>query len=141
MKKQICILVLSALLLLSFSSCNTYQHSMRVPNTKVELKSSDFELSEQFTAEATSTEILYIDWAGIFGTTYTGVMGDIPVIGTTFYGRAANEALYKLMQEHPGYDVVFYPQFEKHEVAPILGTGLYRTVTVKVTARLGKLKK
>lgn len=148
---------------------------MREPNVKVELYSDDFELSEQFSAEATTTRVLGIDWKRLFGTYEAGVVGknatniggaidgitlyegafsaitavaddvpealvSIPVIGSIVPDVTSSYALYKLMAEHPGYDVVFYPQFEKRRYAPILGTSLYSKTTVKVTARLAKMK-
>lgn len=176
MKKTIRFFALAAVACLCFTSCNTYSHSMREPNVKVELYSDDFELSEQFSAEATTTRVLGIDWKRLFGTYETGVIGRsavnvggsidgialyeeaftaagaiasnvpgfalvyIPVIGSIVPDVTSNYALYKLMAEHPGYDVVFYPQFEKRKHAPILGTSLYSKTTVKVTARLAKMK-
>jgi hypothetical protein len=45
------------------------------------------------------------------------------------------------MSKNPGYDVVFYPQYEKHVRRPILGIGfIYKKTTVIAKARLGKLK-
>lgn len=176
MKKTIRFFALAAVVCLCFTSCNTYSHSMREPNVKVELYSDDFELSEQFSAEATTTRVLGIDWKRLFGTYETGVIGrsavnvggaidgialyeeaftaagaiasdvpglalvSIPVIGSIVPDVTSNYALYKLMAEHPGYDVVFYPQYEKYVHAPILGTSLYSKTTVKVTARLAKMK-
>lgn len=176
MKKSIKFIALAAVACLCFTSCNTYSHSMREPNVKVELYSDDFELSEQFSAEATTTRVLGIDWKRLFGTYEAGVVGknatniggaidgivlyeeaftaigaiasdvpgaafvSIPVIGSIVPDVTSNYALYKLMAEHPGYDVVFYPQFEKRRHAPILGTSLYSKTTVKVTARLAKMK-
>ena len=67
-------------------------------------------------------------------------VASIPVIGNLMVDKAASYAMYTLMKEHPGYDVVVYPQVEKHKKAPLLGTDIYSTTTVKVTARLGKLK-
>lgn len=177
MKKTIRFFALAAVACLCFTSCNTYSHSMREPNVKVELYSDDFELSEQFSAEATTTRVLGIDWKRLFGTYEIGVVGNsapdasvlgavagvvpmsvtpeitedgltginisianIPVVGNIIPDATSSYALYKLMAEHPGYDVVFYPQYEKYVHAPILGTSLYSKTTVKVTARLAKMK-
>jgi len=55
--------------------------------------------------------------------------------------RTANYSLYELMYQNPGYDVVFYPQYETVKNKPFLGLGfLYNKTTVRTTARLGKLK-
>jgi hypothetical protein len=135
----------------TLSSCTTLNHSMREPNARVELKKSDFTLSDQVTAEATSTKIIGIDWARLF-TKKTGVIEgggaenltlvSIPVIGNFVSEKTANYSLYELMNSNPGYDVVFYPQYETKVFKPVLGIGfLIKITTVKTTARLGKLTK
>lgn len=134
----------------AFSSCTTINHSMRAPNTLVNLNKSDFSLSEQVTAEATSTKIIGIDFARLF-TQKTGVviggaqgitLASVPVIGNFIVDKTANYSLYELMNENPGYDVVFYPQYETRVVKPIFGIGfITKITTVKTTARLGKLNK
>ncbi len=147
MKKAIKVLLLVAVIAFGFSSCQTYNHSMREPNVYMKLTSDDVEMSEQFTAEATTVRVLGIDWAWLFGKRETGEIpslpnfANIPVIGNMLGDKTSSIALYKLMETHPGYDVVIYPQYQTHRAAPVLGTDLYSTTTVKVTARLGKLKK
>ncbi len=123
---------------------------MREPNTRLELTKSDFSLSDQVSAEATSTKILGIDFARIF-TKKTGMVnGDasaislasIPVVGNFVSEKTANYALYNLMSGNPGYDVVVYPQYETKVFKPVVGVGFIVTITtVKTTARLGKLNK
>ncbi len=134
--------------IVTFSSCTTLNHSMREPNTRVNLNKSDFSLSEQVSAEATCTKIIGIDFKRLFtketGTVESGALSvslaSIPVIGTYVADRTANYALYNLMTANPGYDVVFYPQYETKVIKPILGIGFITTITkVKTTARLGKL--
>ena len=136
----------------AFSSCTTLNHSMKAPNTLVNLEKSDFSLSEQLTAEATSTKIFGIDFARIFKSK-TGVvegaggagsisLASIPVIGNFVGDKTANYSLYNLMDANPGYDVVFYPQYETRVIKPVLGIGfITKITTVKTTARLGKLNK
>lgn len=147
MKKALKTLILLVGIAFGFSSCQTYNHSMKEPNVYMKLTTDDVELSEQFTAEATTVRVIGIDWTRLFGTTETGEtsgtisFASIPVIGSMLGDRTSNYALYKLMEAHPGYDVVIYPQYESHRSAPVLGTDLYSKTTVKVTARLGKLKK
>lgn len=142
MKKARLLLILGVAALF-MTSCQSYRHNMREPNSHVEFYASDFELSEPVSAEATVTQVLFVDWERLFGTTKAGFAekgNELPVIGNMIYG-GANIALYKLLKENPGYDVIFYPQVEIHKSAPILGTDLYSTTTYKVTARLGKMKK
>ena len=59
------------------------------------------------------------------------------VIGPVLGGDAGTYALYNLMSANPGYDIILYPKFEK------VSRGFppfYTTTTVKVTARLGRLR-
>jgi hypothetical protein len=152
MKKTIIKMVMFVAVIAAFSSCTTLNHSMREPNTRVNLNKSDFSLSEQVTAEATSVKILGIDFARLF-TKKTGVveggaaaasisLASIPVIGNFVADKTANYSLYELMNGNPGYDVVFYPQYETKVFKPVLGIGFITKITkVKTTARLGKLNK
>jgi hypothetical protein len=124
---------------------------MREPYTAVNFNKSDFSLSDQVTAEAATTKILGIDFARIF-TEKTGEiefdnslvisLANIPVVGNYVADKTANYSLYQLMINNPGYDVVFYPQYETKIVKPIFGIGfLTKIIKVKTTARLGKLIK
>ncbi len=136
------LLLILSVAALFMTSCSSYRHTMREPNTHVEFYASDFELSEPVSAEATVTRILWIDWERTFGTSKAGFANngsELPIIGNMIYG-GANIALYKLMKENPGYDVIFYPQVEIHKSAPVFGTDFYSSTTYTVTARLGKMK-
>lgn len=135
------------LLALTLSSCTSINKSMKEPFTRVELQLEDFELSDQVSAEASSTRILGIDFSRLF-TVRTGTIesqqvgftiANIPVVGNIVADPTANYALYELMKANPGYDVVFYPSYESKVVRP-LGIGIISKSTVKVTARLGKMK-
>ena len=146
MKRLSIIIAICAFSSLFMTSCETYHHTMREPNMYFELYANNLELSEQFTAEATVTRIVGVDWERLFGITKTGEtdvtsVAAIPVIGDYIKSNGANLAMYELMAQNPGYDVVVYPQVEIHKVAPVLGTDIYSTTTYKVTARLGKIKK
>lgn len=129
------------------TNCTSFNTTMREPSVKVDLTKSDFTLSDQVSAEATSTTVIGIDWERLFlkksgnvnGTSITGA--SIPVIGNFLGSGAANLAMYELMTNNPGYDVIIYPQYEVKEIKP-LGIGFFtKTTTVKVTSRLGKLNK
>jgi hypothetical protein len=154
MQKTMIKMVMFVALIAAFSSCTTINHSMRHPNTLVNLNKSDFTLSEQVTAEATCTKIFSIDFERLF-TKRTGVvegggmglaasgisLAMIPVIGNLITDRTANYSLFNMMKANPGYDVVFYPQYETKVLKP-LGLGFIMSVTtVKTTARLGKMNK
>ncbi len=145
------LLLLTGIVIAALSSCTTLNHSMREPNTLVNLNKSDFTLSDQVTAQAEAVKILGIDFARLFKKK-TGViegsgsssisLASIPVIGNFASDKTANYSLYELMISNPGFDVVFYPQYETKVIKPILGIGfLTKITTVKTTARLGKLTK
>ena len=118
---------------------------MREPNVFVELQKDDFTLSEQVTGQASTTKILSIDWSRLFkketGEVQNGSLSfDVPIIGGLISDYTSSYALYNLMQDNKGYDVVFYPQFETTVKRPILGLGfIYKKTDVTVNARLGKL--
>ncbi len=141
------LIIVAATLLIT--SCTSTNKMMREPNVRVELERDDFMLSEQVSADASSTKIVGIDWSRLFnlktGNIERGssIMIDfamIPVVGSVMAGQTANFALYELMEANPGYDVVYYPQYETVTEKP-LGFGIiYNKQTVTVKARLGKLK-
>lgn len=154
---------ISAFLLTMFAGCSVSSHTMKSPNYHIEFYKSDFDYSPQLTAEASSVKILMIDWKRIFGwktgelnsdrfqsaTQDISVSGNIvanpvlgavsaviPILGDYGKGKVSNYALYNLMNENPGYDVVVYPQYEtKKFVFPLF----YSKTKVQVTARLAKI--
>lgn len=140
--------LLMILAVIALSSCTTVHKTMREPFVRVELNKNDFVLSDQVSAMATSTTILGIDWDRIFlrktGEIESPAMinlASIPVVGNLFYDRAVSYSLHELMLENPGFDVVFYPQYEVKVERPVLGIGfITKTTTVRVTARLARLK-
>jgi hypothetical protein len=139
-------ILLAGLVAILFSSCTSINHSMREPFAHMQWEKGDFNYSDQVSAEATTTKILMIDWARLFKKEAGDVSGlggldlaSLPVIGSFLYDRTANYALYKLMQDNPGYDVIFYPQYEVNVKRPI-GLGfIVQKTNVKVTARLAKI--
>jgi hypothetical protein len=155
-KKQIMkklLLVLTTVVVLFLTNCTNINKSMREPNTRVNLEKKDFTLSDQVTGEASSTQILGIDWNRLFNKTTGSISKDgsiptlpiniasIPVVGGFIISPVAGYALYDVMEKNKGYDVAFYPQFETTIKRPI-GLGfIYKITTVKTTTRLGKLNK
>lgn len=133
----------------TLTSCTTINKSMKSPNTRLELNKTDFTLSDQVTAEATSTTIIGIDFNRLLMKKTGNIeenselinFASIPVLGNYLSNKTANYSLYEIMKNNPGYDVVFYPQYETKIEKPFLGLGfLTKITTVKTTARLGKLK-
>ncbi len=150
MKKKCINFVLIALIGVYASGCVTNEKVMREPNSRVDFVKSDFKFSDQLTGEGKDTKILGIDFYHIGHSTDMGYAktdgsnfswGMIPVIGNYLGDESSNYALYDLMTKNPGYDVVFYPQYEKRIHKPFLGIGfIYKKTTVKVVARLAKIK-
>ncbi len=136
MKKSIFILVF-AVLAFGASSCSATLQTMKEPTTYFELNSNDYTLSEPVTGEATITRILGIDWSRLFKV--KAALIDAPVVSiNTVLSADSMYAIYDLLEKHPGYDFVMYPQI----VSKTDGFyGIFTTTTVKVTGRLGKLKK
>lgn len=135
-------------LVAAFTSCSSLNSSLREPNVRVELNKNDFALSGQVSAEATTTTYFGIDFERLFVKKTGSVEGggapvlslaSVPVIGAVMSDKTANYALYEMISKNTGYDVIFYPTYEKKVVKPI-GLGIYKITTVKATGRLGKLK-
>lgn len=162
---------LSSLVLLClsvvFTSCPISSRSMKSSPDYLLLNRTDFELSDQVKAEATTTRVLGVDWARLFrwesaavgadlsqssglptGTVSASGNGNItsigynifanlPIIGSIIKGNTAAYALSNLMRDTPGYDVILYPQYYR----TIKGfPPFYSKTKVKITARLGRLK-
>lgn len=149
MKKYFKLLFILVGLMVGFSSCTSTMKTMKEPNVLVQMKKEDFTLSDQVKASASSTRILMIDWSRLRkqekGDAVNGLVGinlaSIPVFGSVVLDPTQNYAMFELMKANPGYDVVFFPQFETTVEKPFLGLGfLYKKTTVTATARLGKMK-
>jgi hypothetical protein len=140
--KALKVLAVFVVAAIAFSSCTTISHSMKEPGNYVEFKKDDFEFSKQVSGEATQVKLLqFLDVSRIFykelGETVSPGGGfQIPIIGGMLAKKVNMFALYNVMKDNPGYDVVFYPQFETKVVNVIL----VKTTKVKVTCRLGKVK-
>lgn len=141
MKTRIILLSIIAVLAISFSGCTYTMKSMKSPNNYVEFQKSDFTFSEQAVAEGVQTKVLGIDWAHLFKSETGDIIEvsafSIPIIGNLPIGGSQAYAVYDLMQKNPGYDVVFYPQYEtKITGIPVL----FQKSTTTVKARLAKIK-
>ena len=124
-------------------SCSTSTRSMKEARDIIEFKADDFEFSDQVTGEATQVKIVGIDFARLFSKKYgeitapSGVIS-LPIVGNYLNGMVNLYALYNIYQDNPGYDIILYPTYESKKTGiPVI----FVTTKVKVTARLGKLKK
>lgn len=117
MKKLLSIIAIVSGVFLT--NCTNINRSMREPNTRLNLEKKDFTLSDQVTGEATSTKILGIDFKRLL-LKESGIhnndnivpslpinFASIPVIGGFIMDQTAGYALYDMMKNNPGYDVVF----------------------------------
>jgi hypothetical protein len=150
MKKILLKISVGFMILTGFSNCTVMSKSIREPNIRLEMTMEDLALSKQLSAEASSLKILGIDFERLFTQRYGEIergsksinFAKIPVIGDVIWDKTANYALYDLMQENPGFDVIIYPQYETKVVRPVLGLGfIVKRTKVKATARLGKLNR
>ncbi|MBR4826575.1 MAG: hypothetical protein IKZ91_01660 [Bacteroidales bacterium] len=136
MKKSL-LLILLAVAAFAATSCSTTLKTMKEPIVQFQLNSNDYSLSDQVSGEAVVTRVLGIDWARIFTNKYGTV--NSPVYGiTTTVSLDDMYAVYDLLEKHPGYDFVMYPQFTTVSEGV---EGIYVKKTIKITARLGKMKK
>ena len=129
---------------LVFTSCTSIHKSTKQPHSYIELEKSDFTLSEQQSAQATSVTILGIDFQRLFlkktgSDNYNAV--SIPVVGQFLQDQTTGYAMYRLLEENDDADFIFYPQVEQKNVCPILGICLINRIsTVEVKAKLGTFK-
>lgn len=140
--KTVRILFIVCSLAILMSSCMSASHSMKSVDNRIEFIKSDFDYSDQVSGEATQVKIFGIDWARLFDKKWGEISGsgytlEIPIIGS-YLSRGVNSyAIFNMIKDNPGYDVVLYPQFESQ----ITNLIVIKTTKVKVTARLGKIKK
>ncbi|MCX6350989.1 MAG: hypothetical protein NTX03_03905 [Bacteroidetes bacterium] len=141
MKNLLKPLCLIAFISIFATSCTTLSRQMKEANYKVEFKKDDFTYSELNTGSAIETKILGIDWQRLFKKEYFGpaqtLQNQIPFVGAVLDPSAVDGyAMYDLMAKNPGYDVIFFPTFERKGFSI---PNLYSKTEVKVTAKLGKL--
>ena len=126
------------------SSCTTINKTVKQPFSGVEIKMSDFSLSEQQSASATSVTILGIDFERLFIKKMGGdgsLASSLPIIGQYLSDPTTSYAMYDLLENDNSADFIFYPQIEKKSICPIIGICfINRITTVEVKARTGTFK-
>ena len=144
--KKIYLLLVVLLIAWAMSSCTSSARitTNALPEIRVDL--TDLELSEPRTAEVSAGYVLYIDWGHLLKTRVGSIQGSVyamePMRTPTPGNKTMQYAVYELLKANPGYDMVMYPQFEVVKRKPVIGIGaIYQKVSVKVTARLAKIKK
>jgi hypothetical protein len=118
------------------SSCTSLTSSIKSPTNYIEFNKNDFEYTKQVSSKAS------IDFFLTWPLNNTRKTGEFSKSSAIIYGfpsklkKAENVAIYNLLKENPGYDVVLYPKFDTKFSGFII-----TNAEVTVTARLGKLKK
>lgn len=158
------------LFIILFSSCTVSQKQLTSQNYHVEFYKADFEYSQQVVGNATIVKVLGIDWRRLFKkseggidnslkmSSFQGVAGatsvqaadginpyvsvnyvlkSLPIVGSILNNYDDAYAVHDLLTNNTGYDVLIFPQFENRKVGFPL---IYTKNTVKVTARLAKIK-
>lgn len=118
-----------------FSSLTTLGETMREPDVVVKSTKDDFSISDQVSAEARSTKIIRNNYESLVirrmgymddGAALLSLAG-LSVTDEVVYDKTSNAAHFELMRANAGYDVIFYPQYEKRVIRPILGLGSLMT--------------
>ncbi|MGB1349935.1 MAG: hypothetical protein ACPG6A_04640 [Flavobacteriaceae bacterium] len=162
--KKLFLLALSVVL---FASCSATHKTMKNPDSRIEFNKSDFTVTGQASASASSTRILGIDWENLFEKKKFGDVdqqvssmtpvsaASVPVVGGVltnatsglfggilgiFIDNTAEIATHNLITKNSDNDVVLYPRYQTTTSKPILGIGfIFKKTQVTVTARLGRL--
>lgn len=139
MKKISIILSVLAMTLL-MGSCMSTQMTLSGSVPEIQLKPEHLEVTQPMDATAVTVRVFGIDWERLFTSRSAAIRASVytpmPMIDKTdMY------AIYSLLKQNEGYDMVLYPQFTTVVRKPFLGLGaIYKVTEVKVTARMAKLK-
>ena len=159
--KKLFLLALSVVL---FASCSATHKTMKNPDSRIEFNKSDFTVTGQASASASSTRILGIDWENLFEKKKFGDVdqqvssmtpvsaASVPIVGgaltnlasggifALFTDNTAAIATHNLITKNSDNDGVLYPRYQTTTSKPILGIGfIFKKTQVTVTARLGRL--
>lgn len=122
------------------SGCMSTQMTMTKAIPEIELKPEHIEVSQPLEATAVTTKVFGVDWSRLFSRREADIRGSVY---STMPGidKTDQYAIYSLLKQNEGYDMVMYPKFTTVVRKPFLGIGFIIKVTeVKVTARMAKLK-
>lgn len=139
MRKSV-LLLAATLIVLTLGSCVSTHSTIASSAPQIQLKPEHLDITEQKEGTAVTTRIFGIDWARLFSSRSATIRGTV-VGSLVSFDRTDDYAVYSLLKQNEGYDMVLYPKFNKTVRKPFLGIGAICTVTeVKVTARMAKLK-
>lgn len=141
--RKISVLFFAGILALLSTGCMSTNQTITgdLPEIKIEPKNIDLELTEPMEASAVTIRVFGIDWERLFGSRTATVKASVYAPNILGFDRTDQYALFNLLKQNPGYDMVLYPQITTITRKPFLGLGLiYMETEVKVSARLGKLR-
>lgn len=137
MKKKILKMVMVFFLALLIASCSSMNRTIKESYINVDFNRNDFEFSDQLSATGIQVKVFGVDWKRLFhkesgSFTKASVMGSHVKLST-----ADSYAISELLKTYPGYDVVFYPYFERKHKSFLI---FFSKNEVHVKARLAKIK-
>lgn len=138
--KKTSILVVVAVMAMLMGSCMSTQMTVSRSVPEIQLKPENLDITQQMEATAVTVRVFGIDWERLFSSRSAAIRGSVytpvPIVDKT-----DQYAVYSLLKQNEGYDMVLYPQFTTVVRKPFLGLGaIYKVTEVKVTARMAKLK-
>jgi len=121
---------------ISLVSCTTLTSTIKNTPNYIEFEKNDFEYTEQVSS---TSKIDFFMGIPLSNTRKSGKFSDgsFSIVGLrSSLDKAEDAAIYQLLQDNPGYDLVLYPKFDTKFSGFIV-----TSAEVTVTARLAKLKK
>lgn len=117
-------------------SCTSLTSTIKNTPNYIEFNKNDFEYTKQVTSTA---KINFLFGIPLSNTRKSGKFSDgsTSIVGfRSKLNKAEDVAIYNLLKENPGYDLVLYPKFDTKSSGFI-----FTSAQVTVSARLAKLKK
>ena len=134
MAKHFKTLITSIALLMLAAGCSTTTKIISKPaNSRVVFKGHNFDFTGLVSAEAKQTKFLMLDWSRLTGKSNGAISGSkgkvklisVPIIGESPSKQIESLALYNLLQENPGYDVILNPLTLFKRETPFFRIGIY----------------
>lgn len=138
--KRLMLFFAAVLVAVTLGSCVSTHSSIANSTPQIQLKPEHLDITEHKEATAVTMRIFGVDWERLFSSRSATIRGSV-YTNLLSFDRTDEYAVYNLLKQNDGYDMVLYPKFNKVVRKPVLGIGGICTITeVKVTARMAKLK-
>jgi len=124
--------------MIALSSCTAMRSNLPQGDYRINFNKDDYSFSQQLTGEAETIKVFGIDFSRLFTKKMGSVhsRGSVPVFGSAFTNRTDEYAAFNLIEKNPGYDIVFFPSFERKKTKFLF---FFSITNVKVRARLAKI--